>query len=145
MYDFILILHFLGVAMGAGTSFYMLGLSLHARRQKERAAAKQVMLGSGAAISGIGLIGLIMLIATGGYLFQASGVEIGSLHWAFWLKMLMVTAIVFYVVVMKMLAIKAKRREGEEGEMIMKKMKRLAWLGPILAFLVISFAVLAFR
>jgi len=145
MYDFILILHFLGLAMGAGTSFYMLGLALHARRLKDPEAAKKVILGAGAAITGIGLLGLILLLASGYFLLMQSGIDIKTLNWAFWMKMTMVAAILFYVVVMKILAIKAKRHEGEEGEIIMKKMKRLAWLGPILAFLVISFAVLAFR
>lgn len=145
MYDFILILHFLGLAMGAGTSFYMLGLSLHARRQKEREVAKQIILGPGAAVSGVGMIGLILLLVTGYLLLQQSGVDIATLNWAFWLKMVMVASIIFYTIMMKIFAIRAKRRKGEESDAAMKKMKRFAPIGPFLAFLVISFAVLAFR
>ncbi len=145
MYDFILILHFLGLAMGAGTSFYMLGLALHARRLKEPEAAKKMMLGAGAAISGVGLFGLLLLLASGYFLLQQSGIDLKTLSWAFWMKMAMVVAILFYTVMMKIFAIKAKRKEGEEGVAAMKKMKRFAPIGPFLAFLVISFAVLAFN
>jgi len=145
MYDFILILHFLGLAIGAGTSFYMLGLALHARRLKDPEAAKKIMLGAGAAITGVGLLGLILLLASGYFLLMQSGIEIKTLNWAFWMKMAMVVAILIYTVTMKIFAIKAKRREGEEGIAAMKKMKRFAPIGPFLAFLVISFAVLAFK
>jgi len=145
MYDFILILHFLGLTMGAGTSFYMLGLALHARRLKDPEAAKNVMLGAGAAISGVGLLGLILLLASGYFLLIQSGIDIKTLNWAFWMKMAMVVVILIYTVTMKVFAIKAKRREGEEGIAAMKKMKRFAPIGPFLAFLVISFAVLAFN
>ncbi|VAW84452.1 hypothetical protein MNBD_GAMMA17-170 [hydrothermal vent metagenome] len=145
MHDFILILHFLGLTIGAGTSFYMLGLALHARRLKNPEAAKKIMLGAGAAISGIGLMGLILLLASGYFLLMQPGVDINTLNWAFWMKMAMVAAILFYTVMMKIFAIKAKRREGEEGIAAMKKMKRFAAIGPFLTFLVISFAVLAFR
>jgi len=112
MYDFILILHFLGLAMGAGTSFYMLGLALHARRLKDPEAAKKVMLGAGAAITGIGLLGLILLLASGYFLLMQSGIDIKTLNWAFWMKMAMVAAILIYTVTMKIFAIKAKRREA---------------------------------
>jgi len=145
MYDFTLILHFLGLAMGAGTSFYMLGLALHARRLKDPEAAKRVMLGPGAAVSGVGLLGLLLLLATGYLLLQQSATAIDNLNWAFWMKMVMVAAILFYTIMMKVFAIKAKRKEGEESTTAMKKMKRFAPIGPFLAFLVISFAVLAFR
>ena len=145
MYDFILILHFLGLAMGGGTSFYMLGLALHARRLKAPEAAKKVMLGAGAAISGVGLLGLILLLASGYFLLVQSGIETSSLNWAFWMKMAMVIATLFYTVMMKIFAIKAKRSEGEEGAAAMKKIKRFMLIGPFLTFLVISFAVLAFN
>ena len=145
MYDFLLILHFLGLAMGAGTSFYMLGLSLHARRANDPEAAKKIMLGAGAAISGVGLLGLLLLLASGYFLLMQSAVELNTLNWAFWMKMVMVVAIVIYTVTMKIFALKAKRREGEAGLAAMKKMKRFAPIGPFLAFLVISFAVLAFN
>ncbi len=145
MYEFTLILHFLGLSIGAGTSFYMLGLALHARRLKDPEAAKKVMLGAGAAISGVGLLGLLLLLVTGYFLLMQSAVELKTLNWAFWMKMAMVVAILIYTVMMKILAIKAKRREGDAGIAAMKKMKRFAPIGPFLAFLVISFAVLAFR
>ncbi len=145
MYNFILILHFLGLAMGAGTSFYMFGLALHARRLKDPASAKKIMLGAGAAISGVGLLGLMLLLASGYFLLMQPSFDINTLNWAFWMKMAMVAAILFYTVMMKVFAIKAKRREGEEGIAAMKKMKRFAAIGPFLIFLVISFAVLAFR
>jgi len=131
--------------MGAGTSFYMLGLALHARRLKDPEAAKKIMLGAGAAITGVGLLGLILLLASGYFLLMQSGIEIKTLNWAFWMKMAMVVAILIYTVMMKVFAIKAKSREGEEGIAAMKKMKRFAPIGPFLAFLVISFAVLAFN
>ncbi len=145
MYDFILILHFLGLAMGGGTSFYMLGLALHARRLKEPEAAKKIMLGAGAAISGVGLLGLILLLASGYFLLAQSGIETRTLNWAFWMKMAMVVAILFYTVMMKVFAIKAKRSEGGEGAAAMKKTRRFMLIGPFLTFLVISFAVLAFN
>ncbi|MCF6324096.1 MAG: hypothetical protein L3J89_07225 [Gammaproteobacteria bacterium] len=145
MYDFILILHFLGLTMGAGTSFYLLGLALHVRRIKDPEVAKKIMLGAGAAISGVGLIGLILLLASGYFLLMQSGIGINTLNWAFWVKMAMVVAILFYTVMMKILTIKAKRKEGEAGIAAMKKMKRFTAIGPFLTFLVISFALLAFR
>ena len=99
------------------------------------------MLGPGGAISGVGSIGLVVLLLSGVGMVAVSG---GAAQWglAFWVKMALVALIIAYVANMKMLAARAREEAEPKAAFIMKK---LGPVGPILAVFTISAAVLAFQ
>ena len=141
MYKLLLITHFFGLSIGAGTGIYMAALSAYAAKTADRAEAGAVMLGPGGAISRVGSIGLVVLLLSGVGMIAVSG---GAAQWglAFWVKMALVALIIVYVANMKMLAARAREEAEPKAAFIMKK---LGPVGPILAVFTISAAVLAFQ
>ena len=88
MHKLMLITHFLGLSIGAGTGIYMAALSSYAAKLPDKAAAKAVMLGPGGAVSSVGLVGLILLLLSGaGYssiILRRIGHGPFGLSWSWW-------------------------------------------------------------
>lgn len=139
MYDFILIIHFVGVAIGAGTSVYMATIKKHTLTHQPD-QLKPVMLGLGAAVSRVGAIGLLLLIISGIILMVMRGG--GGTGWAFSAKMLVVLLIIAMVGALQVLQKRARLEEGPASMLIIKK---IAPFGPVLALAAIIFAVLEFH
>lgn len=72
LYLVLKMLHFVGLALGVGTSFAMLALGQHARTLPQE-ARHQLMLGAGGAVAKNGGIGLGLLILTGLGMFFMRG------------------------------------------------------------------------
>lgn len=141
MHQLMLIMHFVGLSIGAGTGIYMAALSAYAAKLPDKAAAKAVMLGPGGAVSGVGVAGLTLLLLSGvGMVF----VDNIAAQWdlAFRIKMLLVGLIIIHVANMYRLAARAKRETTPQAAFTMKK---LGPLGPILGVLTIIAAVIAFK
>jgi uncharacterized membrane protein len=141
MYDFLLIIHFFGLAIGAGTPFYMAALAVHAETSADPVKVKAIMLGPGAAVSWVGVVGLVLMVLSG-VLMLAALRGVGDLDWSLATKIGLVVVVCLYVSYMKLLSHKAKR---EEGMATMAAMKKLAPLGPLLSVAVIVLSVLAFH
>jgi hypothetical protein len=141
MYKLLLVAHFLGLSIGAGTGVYLAALSSYAGKLADKSEAKAVMLGPGGVISKVGTFGLVLLLVSGAGMVAADG---GVAQWgpAFWLKMALVVMLIVYVTSMKWLAACARR---ETDPAAASTMKRLGPLGPTLALFTIGAAVVAFK
>jgi hypothetical protein len=141
MRDFLLSLHFLGLTIGAGTGVYLAALARWTAKHRGPPAVRDIMLGPGKAISDVGTIGLLLLIATGvALVFGAGG--FGAMPAAFWIKLALVALIVVFVGTMRALAVRARNESGP-GTMLL--MKKLGPLGLVLAVLTVGAAVAAFH
>lgn len=136
-----LITHFIGLSIGAGTGIYMAALSAYAAKLQDKAAAKAVMPGPGGAVSGVGVTGLALLLLSGVGMVFIDNVA-AQWDWAFRIKMVLVGLIIIHVANMHRLAARAKRETTPQAAFTMKK---LAPLGPILGVLTIIAAVMAFQ
>lgn len=140
MFDTLLFLHFIGISIGAGTGIYMMALSRHAARNLDQAEARTLMPGVANTISGVGKLGLILLIASGITMTLIMGKSVWS--GLFLTKMILVALLIVFLVVINKLA----RRVHVKGDMSAAQvMKKISVLGPTLAMLTIFTAVLAFH
>jgi uncharacterized membrane protein len=139
MYDLLLILHFIGLAMGVGTGFAMLRIGFSTRNlpPAERGALFQkvsvLRLNGYTGIALLILSGLGMLASRPG-LFAAAG---GYFH----AKLTLVAAMVVLIGIMHVAMGRAKRAGGPPPAILMK----LGNLNFTLGLLVIVLAVLAFH
>ena len=140
MYDTLLFLHFFGISIGAGTGIYLMALSRHATQNLDQAEARTLMPGMTRTISGVGTIGLLMLIASG--LLMALMLGKGVLSGMFVTKMVLVGMLVLFVMVMQYLGGKLQQ-QGDKR--IALRMKRISFLGPLLGGSIILIAVMAFH
>ena len=140
MFDTLLFLHFIGISIGAGTGVYMMALARHAAKNMDQAEARTLMPGVVGTISGVGTLGLVLLIASGVAMSAILGNSIYS--GMFIAKMVLVAVLVTFVVAMKYL----ERRVRLGGDMSAARlMKKIAILGPVLGLSTIFTAVMAFH
>jgi len=140
MFDTLLFVHFVGLAIGAGTGIYVLALSRHAAVNMDQAEVRTLMPGVVRTISGVGTIGLLLMLLSG----VAMVLLLGKPVWnqLFVTKMVLVALLVLFLAVMKHLG----RRAQSGGDISARTlMKRIAALGPLLAGLTILAAVLTFH
>ena len=143
MYDLLLILHFIGIALSVGTgfAFMALGIGTKGMALPERGAfmLRAFIIGRN------GSIGLVLLLLSGIGMVMIHGgfAVVGQQYgWPFRIKMILVLVIIGLVGYMESLMKKAKRDKG--GPVIAKIPK----VGPILLFTALSVivcAVLAFH
>ena len=140
MFDTLLFLHFIGISIGAGTGVYMMALARHAAKNLDQAEARTLMPGVVGTVSGVGTLGLVLLLASGVAMSAILGNSIYS--GMFIAKMVLVVVLVTFVVVMKYL----ERRVRIAGDMSAARlMKKIAILGPVLGLSTIFTAVMAFH
>jgi uncharacterized membrane protein len=140
MFDTLLFLHFFGISIGAGTGVYLLALHRHAARNLEQAEARTLMPGVARAVSGVGKLGLVILLVSG--LAMAMMMGKGVLSTMFVTKLILVALLIVFLLVMQHLS---KRVQVQGDLSVAGVMKRLAVLGPMLGGLTIFTAVLAFH
>lgn len=139
MKDIALILHFIGLAMGLGTSFAFMFLGIaSAKMSKKEALAFQLKVLS---LSRMGQIGLVLLLFSGLFLMQP--------YWAILpnsplliTKLLLVLVLVFLIGIITTIGGKAKREESE------KHLERLGLWGRfslLTTLLIVIMAVLFFH
>jgi hypothetical protein len=137
-FKILLILHMIGLSIGAGTGVYIAAVGRHAARNLEQAEARTLIPGVNGAISKIGSIGLALLLASGiGMAMMMGPAALGT---AFWVKMLFVAGIVVFLGVVHVLA--RRVRNGDLSAVV--TMKSIGPVGPTLALLTIVSAVVAF-
>jgi amino acid transporter len=141
MYKTMLMLHFVGLSIGAGTGIYLAALAAWAARHHDAASAGALMRGPGSAIANVGTIGLALMIVSGLAMIAIIG-GTGQFGWVFWVKMALVTTIVAYIVTMKRLARQAQTRPSPQ---LGQRLKQLRPVGPVLGVATIALAVWAFH
>ena len=139
LFKTLLILHMFGLSIGAGTGIYLAAVARHAARNLDQAESRTLIPGVSGAISKVGSIGLALLILTGLAMTEMMGMS--ALGTAFWVKMALVAAIVVYVGTAHSLA-----RRMRNGDMrAVATMNAIKPVGPLLALLTMTAAVVAFH
>ena len=133
MREFMLILHFIGLAMGLGTSFAFFFLGRISAKM-EPAAGKSFMLNA-FSISTMGHIGLGLLFISGGYLMTPYWSILGS-------SPVLITKLTLFLVLGALIGIissKAKKaKKGDESQL-----KAIPILGPLVLLTAIAIVICA--
>jgi hypothetical protein len=143
MYLVLLILHFIGLAMGVGTSFAAMALGISAK-DLEPAERGKFMLRAGPAVAKNGSIGLALLLISGIGMWLTRGVS-EVMAWggpAFHAKLTLIVILIGLFGYMQVLQKKA--REGG-GPAVMAKMPKVGGAMLLLGVSIIVCAVLAFK
>jgi hypothetical protein len=141
MYAFLLIVHFIGLAMGVGTSFAGLALGMAAKDLEPAERGKFMLRAS--AIGKNGSIGLLLLILSGLGLLFSRGVS-NTFAWggpAFHAKLTLVVILIFVFGYMQVLQ---KRARTKSDPAAMARIPKLGALMLLLGVAIITTAVLAF-
>ena len=141
MFQTLLILHFIGLAMGVGWSFAMLALGLASKNMP--APERTAFLLRASAVSKIGSIGLLLLILSGVGLMMVAGPE-AVMAWGggwFHVKLVGVVILTGWVGYMQVVLKKTKAAQGGPG---MALLPRLGQVGLLLSLAIVVCAVLAF-
>lgn len=111
MRDVMLILHFVGLAMGLGTSFAFMFLSIAATKMEKHEAKKFTT--NTLAISRMGHIGIALLIISGGYLITPYGPMLMDMPLLV-TKMILVLVLVILIILLGNTAKKAKETQDDK-------------------------------
>ena len=134
-----LILHFMGLSMGLGTSFGYMFLGI-AGSELEGKEAKKFML-STFALSRMGNIGLTLLVITGGYLITPYLKVLSSQPFLI-AKLCLVAVLIVLIIILNQAAKKAKLGDVEKQ---LKKIQLLGKFSMLTAILIVIMAVLNFH
>lgn len=139
MRDVMLILHFLGIAMGAGVSFAFLFLGLAAKKMAKEEAQKFML--NTYTLARMGNIGLVLLFLSGGYLMTPYWKLLGEMP-------LLATKLVLFLALGALLGIiSSNARKAKQGdpEPYMKKIENLGRFTLIITITIVVLAVLSFH
>ncbi len=139
MRNIMLIVHFIGLAMGVGTGLANLFLGMAAKKMEkleaQKFALKTLILGK------MGLIGIILLVISGGYLITPFWKNLANMPTLI-AKLAMVLVLITFLIIIKYNSAKAQKGEHE------KYLKRLTTIGPVtllISLVIIILAVFSFH
>jgi uncharacterized membrane protein len=139
MRDAMLIIHFVGLAMGLGTSFGFMFLGI-ASSKMEPAEAQKFNINS-FALSRMGHIGLLLLIISGGYLMTP--------YWGSLSQMpLLIAKLVLVLVLAALIGIisaNARKAKAGDAEKYLNKIRPLGMLALLTALTIVILAVSIFH
>ncbi|MCB9170072.1 MAG: hypothetical protein H6594_06955 [Flavobacteriales bacterium] len=139
MREFMLILHFIGLAMGLGTSFAMMFLGIAAARMEPD--KRKEFFTNTFVLSRMGHIGLVLLLVSGGYLLTQYLPVISEMP-------LFIAKLVLFVVLGALLGMTtARARKARKGDFDaqMKVLPILGRLNLLVTLTIIVLAVLSFH
>lgn len=134
MREIMLIIHFIGLAMGLGTSIGYIFLGI-AGSKMEKNEGQKFMLNS-FALSRMGQIGLVLLIISGGYLMTPYWGVLSATPLLI-AKLVLVLLLLIMITIIHSVMNKAKKGDTE------KQLARIPALGRISLLIVLSIVVLA--
>lgn len=140
LYKTLLVVHMIGVSIGAGTGIYLTAVARHAARNLDQAEARTLLPGVSGAISKVGTVGLALLLLSGIGMALMAGPA--AFNTVFWIKMALVVLIVVFVGTMQALATRTRRAADVKAA---AAMKMLGPIGPVLGVLTVIAAVDAFH
>lgn len=139
MKDVMLIIHFIGIAMGLGTSFAFMFLGIAASKMEKEEAQKFQL--NTFAISKMGQIGLLLLLVSGGYLMTP-----------FWASltdnpMLMIKLTLYLVLgaLIGIISAKAKKAKLGDTEKHLNAIKPLGMIAMLTGLTIVCLAVYIFH
>ena len=139
MRELMLIIHFLGLAMGLGTSFGFMFLGMAASKM-EKEKAREFSINS-LALSKMGYIGITLLIITGFYLITPYWSMLTDFPFLI-VKLGLVLVLVVLIILLSTAAKKAKQGDFEQQT---KKIQILGKLSLLTAVIIVVMAVLTFH
>ncbi len=139
MREIMLILHFIGLAMGLGTSFAHIFLGIAASKAEPTEARKLHL--HAFALNRMGHIGLALLILTGGYLMTPYWGTLMSTP-TLMAKLLLVLVLAALV---GMLSAKARKAAQGDAEAHLRKIPPLGRLSMLVALIIVVLAVYTFH
>ncbi len=139
MRDAMLIVHFIGIAMSAGTSLGFLFLAKASKGLSPDEALKFRL--NSFSLSKMGNIGLILLFISGGYLMTPYWKSLGSMP-LLMIKLVLFLAIGAFIGIMSSKVKKAKKGDAETH---LKSVSTLGNLAAITVLVIITLAVLSFH
>jgi uncharacterized membrane protein len=141
MYEALLILHFLGLAMGLGISFLMAGIGMRTARLEE-AVADQIMSVTGAVAGVLGAVSLLLLWGSGlalvltyDGLFESGGLS-------FHIKLILVILLTVFIGLIHMET--GRIRRGQNAKAAAARIENYSKIVLLLGVAVVVLAVLAF-
>lgn len=135
MREVMLILHFIGLAMGLGSSIAFMILEI-ASSKMEKNEGQKFMVNT-LPLAKMGQIGLLILLISGGYLMTPYWETLGETP-------LMIAKLVLFVVVgalVGMMSAKGKRAKTGNAEEELKKIRPLGMLGLLVTLVIVVLAV----
>ena len=135
MRDVMLIVHFIGLAMGIGTSFAFMFLNI-ASAKLEKGEALKFGINS-LVLSRMGHIGLALLIISGGYLMTPYWSVLSTMPFLM-AKLGLVLVLILLVVILSIYAKKAKKGDAETH---LKKIEPLGKISLLVGLTIIVLAV----
>lgn len=139
MKELALILHFIGLAMGLGTSIGFIFLGKAGAKLPPEEGQKFMM--NAFALSRMGHIGLVLLVLSGGYMVGNNWGAVGS-NTPFLIKLILVAVLAILVLVLTQFANQAKQGKPENS---IKYNRILGMVSVLTGLSIVVFAVLAFH
>lgn len=144
MREAMLVVHFLGLAMGLGTSFGFMFLGMATAKMEKEEAAK--FMATALKMGRMGHIGLVLLLLSGGYLMTASGIN----RWSTLLDSgnhLLLTKLILFIVLGGLIGvISSKSKKVGKGDYEqLNSIKKLGPLAMLTGIAIVVLAVLYFR
>ena len=140
MKDIMLIIHFVGLVMGVGTSFAFIFL-VKAKLKMEKGDGQKFLL-STLPLGKMSQIGLFLLVLSGGYLMTPHWASLASSH-LLMTKLALVVVLIGIVVALSSIAKKAKK--GDNTEKQIKKIELLFKLALLTGLTIVTLAVFYFH
>jgi uncharacterized membrane protein len=139
MRDVMLIIHFIGLAMGLGTSFGFMFLGIAASKMEKEEARKFGL--NTFALSKMGQIGLVLLIVSGLYLMTPYWVALTAMPLLI-IKLVMVTILTVLII---LLASNMKKAKNGDLNAHQKTIPALGRIALITVLIIVILAVLVFH
>lgn len=139
MRDVMLVIHFIGLAMGIGTSFAFMFLGMAGSKMNKEDGMKFML--NTLTISRMGQIGFVLLFLSGGYLMTP--------HWSSLTSMpLLMTKLILFLVLGALLGIigsNARKAKQGDAEKYLGKIKPLGMLTMLVGLTIVLLAVFVFH
>ena len=139
MYEFMLILHFIGLAMGLGTSLAFMFLGIAGSKMEKEEGVKFAL--NSFALSKMGHIGLSLLVISGIYLIIPHAAGLGSNP----LLMVKLALVLLLAALIGIISSNAKKARQSEPEKYLKKIEPLGKLSLLTGLIIVILAVLIFH
>ncbi|MBO6523861.1 MAG: hypothetical protein JJ971_08555 [Balneolaceae bacterium] len=138
MRDVMLIIHFIGLAMGLGTSFAMMFIGIAASKMEQDERGRFIINAS--IITKMGHIGLVLLFISGGYLMTPYWAALDTMP-------TMISKLVLFVILGGLIGVmSAKLKKAKAGDTAqLLAVKRLGSIALITGITIVVFAVLTFH
>ena len=134
-----LIVHFLGLAMGMGTSIGFMFMGIAASKMPKEEGLKFTL--QSFSLSKMGTIGIILLVLSGGYLMTPYWASLSERPLLI-VKLILVVLLIIFIIIINIMAGKAKAGDAENQ---LKKIRGMGQISLLIGITIVVLAVLNFQ